>query len=126
MYLYNTFVLLKIAAMSEYLSMDQAFINKITEIIHSNLQNENFGVEELAKEAGISRSNIHRKLKTITHKSISQFILEIRIKRAMEMLQHNLGTAAEIAFKVGFNSPSYFTKCFHEYYGYPPGGLKNA
>ena len=107
--------------MNEYLSMDQVFINKITDIIHANLLNEKFGVEELAKETGISRSSIHRKLKSITHKSISQFIREIRIKRAMEMLQNNLGTASEIGFRVGFNSPAYFSKCFHEYYGYPPG-----
>jgi len=110
--------------MNESLSMDQVFINKLTEIVQTNLADEKFGVEELVKEAGMSRSRIHRKLRSINHQSISQFIREIRLQSAMEMLQQNLGTASEIAFRTGFGSPTYFNKCFHDYYGYPPGEVK--
>ncbi len=110
--------------MSESLSMDQAFIRKLTDIVNSNIANENFGAEELAKAAGMSRSGIYRKLISITHHSVSQFIREIRLKSAMELLQQNAGNASEIAFRVGFSSPAYFTKCFHEYYGFPPGKVK--
>ncbi|RQW91014.1 MAG: AraC family transcriptional regulator, partial [Geobacter sp.] len=104
--------------MTEPLSQDQAFIRKLADIVSANLQDENFGVEKLVRETGISRVTIHRKVKSIKHLSISQFIREIRLHKAMEMLQSNEGTAAEIAFRVGFGSATYFNKCFHEYFGY--------
>jgi TolB-like protein/AraC-like DNA-binding protein len=110
--------------MSESLSMDQVFLNRLIEIVQDNLSNENFGVVELAKEAGMSRSSVHRKLRSITHHSVSQFIREIRLQHAMGLLQQNVGTASEIAFRAGFGSPAYFNKCFHEYYGFPPGEVK--
>jgi AraC-like DNA-binding protein len=80
--------------MSESLSMDQAFIRKLTDIVLANLANENFGAKELAKEAGMSCSNVHRKLRFIRNQNISQFIREIRLQRAMEMLQNKTGTVA--------------------------------
>ena len=110
--------------MSESLSMDQVFLNRLTGIVLDNLASENFGVVELAKEAGMSRSNLHRKLRSIIHRPVSQFIREIRLQRAMELLQQNAGTSAEIAYKVGFGSSTYFNKCFHEYYGCPPGEIR--
>jgi TolB-like protein/AraC-like DNA-binding protein len=102
----------------------EAFIKRLTEIVLANLQNENFGVEDLAREAGLSRSALHRRLCDIKQQHASQFIREIRLKCAMEMLQHHAGNASEIAYQAGFGSPSYFNKCFHEYYGYPPGEVK--
>ncbi len=110
--------------MNQPLSMDQVFLNKITAIIEANLENEKFGAGELSHELGMSRSNINRKLRSIYKNSISQLIQEIRLQRAMEMLQQMVGTAAEVAYKVGFSSPTYFNKCFHEYYGFPPGEVK--
>jgi len=110
--------------MSEPLSMDQAFIKKLTDIVLANLANENFGVKELAIEAGISRVSLHRRLKSSKKQDASQFIRETRLQRAMEMLRRNEGTVAEIAFRVGFGSPTYFIKCFHEYYGFPPGEVR--
>lgn len=105
-------------------SGDQSLINKLTDIVLANISREDFDVEELAREAGMSRSSIHRKLKEVINQNASQFIREIRLKKSMEMLQQGLGTASVIAYKVGFGSPAYFTKCFHEYYGYPPGEVK--
>jgi len=105
-------------------SMDQVFINKVTHLIGVNLGNEQFGVKELAKKLGMSRSNLHRKLQMIKGKSASRFIREYRLEKAMLMLQKNLATASEISYRVGFGSPSYFNKCFHKYYGYPPGEAK--
>ena len=103
---------------------NEVFIKKLTGIVLANLQNENFGVDALAREAGFSRSGIHRRLWEIKRQNISHFIREIRLKRAMELLRHHAGHASEIAYQVGFGSPSYFNKCFHEYYGYPPGEVK--
>ena len=106
---------------------DQAFIQKLTEIIHANLANENFGVSELALASGMTRSTIYHKLFAISGKSTTQFIREVRLQRAMEMLQKESITASEVAYQVGFASPTYFSSCFHEYYGYPPGEvLKNG
>jgi AraC-like DNA-binding protein len=119
-----TFNCLKITAMDELLSMDQVFIKKLTEIVLANLSDEKFNVEELIRGSGISSSSIHRKVRSISHKSVSQFIREIRLQRAMEMLQNNIGTVSEVAFMTGFGSPTYFNKCFHEFFGYPPGKVK--
>ena len=99
---------------------DSFFINKLTEIVNRNLQDENFSPNDLANAAGMSRSSIHRKLKASTGLDASRFIRKIRLERSFEMLKNSSDTVSEIAFKVGFGSPAYFTKCFHEYYGYPP------
>jgi TolB-like protein/AraC-like DNA-binding protein/Tfp pilus assembly protein PilF len=110
--------------MSQTLSMEQVFLNKLNEIIESNLHNEQFGVAEISREMDLSRSGIHRRLKSITKKSLTRYVREYRLQKAMEMLRHHEATAAEIAFRVGFSSPAYFNKCFHEYYGYPPGEVR--
>ncbi len=110
--------------MTEPLSMDQVFIRKLTEIVLANLTDENFTVGKLAEQAAMSRVSVHRRIKSIKNQDASQFIREVRLKRAMEMLQNNEGTASEIAFRVGFGSPTYFIKCFHDYYGFPPGEVR--
>ena len=107
------------------LSMAEAFIKKVEEIVFENLDNEQFGVKELAQQVGISRSHLHRKLKLLRSKSVSQFIREFRLEQAMKLLQNNVATVSEIAYRVGFGSPSYFNKSFHKYYGFPPGETKN-
>jgi len=111
--------------MSGVSSTDQAFINRLTGIILANLENEYFGVDELAHSAGLSRSAIYHRLLAITEKSTTQFIREVRLQRAMEILQHEDITVSEVAYKVGFGSPAYFNTSFHEYFGYPPGEAKN-
>ncbi len=102
-------------------SSGSEFILKLSKIVEANLADENFGLKELARKTRISRTQLHRKLKSINNQSVSQFIREIRLNKAKEMLQQDLGTVSEIAYKVGFGSLSYFIKCFHEYFGYPPG-----
>jgi len=104
--------------------MDQDFIQKLTNTVFENLNNEQFGAEELASQIGLSRSQIHRRLHQINGKSITEFIREIRLKEAHRLLEKEAGTASEIAYMVGFGSPTYFNKCFHEYYGYTPGEVK--
>lgn len=110
--------------MPDFLSSDDAFIQKLQDIIDSNLENEQFGVSELAREVGISRSQLHRRLKDLIGKSSSQFIREYRLEKAMEMLKQNSGTASEIAYRVGFSSPTYFSTAFKNFYGYSPGEVK--
>ncbi len=100
---------------------EQKFLQRATEITEANLQNEQFGVNELAEKLGMSRATLHRKIKLNTKKSVSQFICQIRLKKALEMLKQNSATISEIAYSCGFNSVTYFTKCFHDHYGCSPG-----
>lgn len=110
--------------MKDQIYLDHTFTRKLTNIILANLENESFGVKELAHETGMSRCNLNRKLQIISQKTINQYIREVRLQRAMEMLQQEWITAAEAGFKVGFSSPAYFSTCFSEYFGYPPGEIK--
>jgi TolB-like protein/AraC-like DNA-binding protein/Tfp pilus assembly protein PilF len=116
----------RISFMADNLTNDQIFIRKLTEIIHANLANENFGVKELVRESGISRQSLRLRLQSLTNKPINQFIRETRLRKALEMLQNENVTAAEVAYKVGFGSPAYFNTCFHEFFGYPPGQVKKT
>ncbi len=100
-------------------------LRKLFEEVEANLRNEQFSVEELADRMSMSRSHLHRKLKQATGQSANQFIREYRLQRAMELLKHEDMTVSEIAYQVGFGSPSYFTTCFTEYYGYPPGEARH-
>ena len=97
------------------------FLNRLTEVITANLTNDQFGVAELAREMGMSRSYIHRHLKILTSQSISHFIRDVRLDKAMEILKETDVSVSEVAFKVGFGSPAYFNHCFHERFGFPPG-----
>jgi len=102
----------------------ESFLLKLTEIIRNNFDNEQFGVKEAARIFGVSRSHLHRRLKKLTGKSVSQFIRELRLEKAMELLQKDMATVSEIAYSVGFHSPTYFNTCFKERYGFTPGEAK--
>jgi TolB-like protein/AraC-like DNA-binding protein len=102
----------------------EEFIKRITELILENLEDENFGVKELVAKTGMNPSTIHRRVKAFTNKNISQYIREIRLHKSLEFLQQDELTISEVAYRTGFSSPAYFNKCFHEYYGYPPGEYK--
>jgi TolB-like protein/AraC-like DNA-binding protein len=104
---------------------DEAFLEKLRREIDDNLTNEQFSVEALARNIGMSRSQLHRRLNTATGQSVSQFIREHRLTLGMALLKEGDLTAAEVSDRVGFGSPTYFSKCFNEYFGYPPGEVKN-
>ena len=110
--------------MAESLTTDQIFIRKLINIIVASLGNENFGGDELADEVGMSRSRLNKRLNAIINKKTNQFIREVRLQKALEMLRNDSVTVSEIAFKVGFRSPNYFNTCFHEFFGYPPGKVR--
>ncbi len=108
----------------DHKSRDELLLDKLRQIVLENLSNEQFGVEELAQSYGISRSQLHRKLKKLRKQSISQFIREIRLDEALKLLKKDAGSVSEIAYKVGFNSPTYFNTTFRNYFGYPPGEVR--
>ena len=103
---------------------EKELLERLTQITLENLDNENFGGAELAVHAGMSISTLNRRLHKITSKPTSLFIREIRLKKALELLMQQTDTAAEVAWKVGFGSPAYFSKCFHDFYGFPPGEVR--
>lgn len=104
--------------------MDKIFVEKVNCIIEANLENEHFGVAELASEVGLSSSQLLRKIKSLRGITPNELIKEFRLKEAKRLLVETDYTASEIAYRTGFSSPSYFNKCFHDFYGYPPGEAK--
>ncbi len=102
-------------------NIENDFLKELAKIVEENISNEQFGVSELAERIGMSRSNLLRKVKSLSNLSVSQFISQVRLRRAMEMLKDSSLNVSEISYQVGFSSPSYFIKCFRDHYGFPPG-----
>jgi AraC-like DNA-binding protein len=100
---------------------ENEFLNQLNAIVEKNISNEAFGVSELADAMNMSRSNLLRKVKKETSLSVTQLISKVRLTRAMELMKKGNLNVSEVSHEVGFNSTSYFIKCFREYYGYPPG-----
>ena len=111
--------------MNLYLADDNEFIEHCSKIVLDNPGNENFGVSEFINATGLNRNYLSRRIKSIKKITINQFITEVRLEKAREFLLEGTYTAAEVSYNVGFNSPSYFTRCFHEHFGYPPSDVKN-
>jgi len=99
----------------------QKFTYEAKAIVLEHLGDEHFGVSELADAMHMSRSSLLRKCKKQTQLSASQFIRQIRLEEAMELLRESDLTVSEVSYRVGFGSTSYFIKCFREHYGHPPG-----
>jgi AraC-like DNA-binding protein len=104
--------------------MNKEFIKRLTEIVEANMANEAFGTKDLAQLMGMSPLNLHRKVKFIYNKNISQFIREIRLVKAKEILLNEDLTVTETAYRVGFGNPTCFNYFFHAYFGYSPGELR--
>ena len=105
-------------------SVDAIFIQKAMDIVDKYISDQNFGSEEFCKEIGMSRSQLHRKLKALTSQPASEFIRTMRLKRATCLLKESQMSVEEISFRVGFNSPAYFTKCFKSLFGKTPSEFK--
>lgn len=119
-----TIKILGLLALERQASSEERFLSIINQIIEDNIGNENFSVEDLAQKAGLSRSMLHRKLKSLTGKSASDHISEKRLSRAKELLENDVATVSEIAFQVGYSDPSYFSKVFQKHYHISPGKVR--
>jgi signal transduction histidine kinase/ligand-binding sensor domain-containing protein/DNA-binding response OmpR family regulator len=104
--------------------LDEQFLTRIMVVIEEHLSEENFSIEEFGKDVGMSRSQIHRKLKALTGKSTSIYLRTVRLAKAKQMIEQKKGTISEISYRVGFASPAYFTRCFKEEFGYTPSEVK--
>ena len=101
-------------------SLDEQFIIKVLEVIDKHISEEDFSIEEFSSEVGMSRAQFHRKFKAITGKPPSIFLRSVRLAKAKKLIEEQQGNISEIAYSVGFSSPSYFSKCFRDEFGYPP------
>jgi signal transduction histidine kinase/ligand-binding sensor domain-containing protein/DNA-binding response OmpR family regulator len=105
-------------------SIDDAFLQKAMTAVENEIGNEHFGVDELSKAMNMSRSQLFRKLTALTDQAPREFIRYLRLHRGNQLLQNNAGTVSEVAYQVGFNSVTYFTKCFQEQFGQLPSEVR--
>lgn len=101
-------------------SVDEQLIHKSLEYLEKNMDNPEYGVEELSRDLGMARMSLYRKLQSITGDTPTDFIRSIRLKRAAQLLKGSQLPIVEVASRVGFSSPSYFSKCFKEMFGILP------
>lgn len=101
-------------------SNDELFVEQLKEIIQSNLTNDRLDADFLALKLNYSSSSIHKKIKNITQKSTNQFIREYKLDLAKQMILKPHANISEIAFNLGFNSLSYFSKSYKSYFGVSP------
>ncbi len=104
-------------------SADDVFLQKLREQIQLCLSDEEFGVLELSKAAGMSQMQIYRKLKALTGKTPSQFIRSYRLEKGLELIQEGELNISEVAYKTGFTDPSYFSRVFKQEFGKNPSDL---
>jgi signal transduction histidine kinase/DNA-binding response OmpR family regulator len=107
-------------------SVDDQFVQEVMHSIKENLDNELFGVEDIARSVGFSRSQLHRKLKAVLNKSCNQLIVEIRMNEAKHMLELRTGNVSEVAYSVGYSNLPYFTKSFKKQFGVLPSKVEKA
>jgi len=103
-----------------YSKADEEFLNKLVEIIHQHLNEDGLNVDSLAQMLNMSRATLYRKLRNVSELTPNEFIRLVRLKKAAELLKKREYRINEIVFIVGFNSVSYFAKCFYKQFGVLP------
>jgi signal transduction histidine kinase/DNA-binding response OmpR family regulator/ligand-binding sensor domain-containing protein len=105
-------------------SLDQEFMLNVLNYINNNISDNDLNVEKLADELLLSRSKLYRKIKALTGLTANEFIRNIRLEKSKNYIENTEYSISEICYKVGFSSPSYFTKCFKIQYGVLPKALR--
>ncbi len=103
-----------------FTSYDEQFLEQLQQVIDKHITDPEFKSETFSEALGMSRMQLHRKLKALTNLSTSEFIRTERLKASLPLLENSGMTISEVAYSVGFNTPSYFTKCFKEVYNKTP------
>ncbi|MBR6078168.1 MAG: response regulator, partial [Paludibacteraceae bacterium] len=101
-------------------SSDERLLEKLINYINENLSNPDLTSDDLAREAGLSRTHLYRKLKELTNQSATNYIRNIRLMKAAELLRQNKMNISEVAYSVGFRTPKHFATTFKELYGMTP------
>lgn len=107
-------------------TVQNEFFCRFNRCLEERIANSDLSVEDVGRELGLSRVQLYRKVKTLTGKTPVEIIREERLKRAKLLMQDTSLSISEIAYRVGFSSPSYFTKCYKDFYGTLPSSKKDA
>jgi AraC-like DNA-binding protein len=107
-------------------SLDNEFIQKVLHYINENISDSQMSVELLSSKIFLSRSQLYRKIKTLTGVSANEFVRNVRLEKAKQLIEQGNSNINEISYKVGFTSPSYFTKCYKIKYGHLPTQEKKS
>jgi len=99
---------------------DEIFLNKIMTIVEKHLGGSEFSVEDFQQEIGMSRMQLHRKLKALTGHSAGEFLRIQRLIRASQLLSSGMDNVTDVCYQTGFTSLSYFSKCFKKQFGTSP------
>lgn len=105
-------------------AIENAFLQKIWELMEAELDNPDFTIPELCEQLNISQSQLYRKVKALTGRSIAAYIRSIRLEHGRSMLQETSQSVSEISYAVGFSDPSYFSKSFSEEFGQSPSEIR--
>lgn len=105
--------------------IDKEFINKVLSYINDNISDPDLSVELLASQLNLSRSQFYRKIKALTNQTANEFLRNIRLQKAKQIIESGNSNISEVCYQIGFSSPSYFTKCFKNYFDILPTDLKN-
>lgn len=103
---------------------DQSFIKQLRKVIKSHIPDADYSVEDLGDEMGLSRVQLYRKVKALTGYSVVDLLRKARLAKAKHLLETTDMNISEVAYEVGFTTPSYFTKRFKEEYGIKPGEVE--
>lgn len=107
-------------------SPDEKFMIRAMKVIEDNLSDADFDIEKFAVEVGVSRMQLYRKMNAITGMTVKEFIRNIRIKRAKQLLEDGAMTVSEVAYNVGFKDIAYFRKCFKQQVGINPSEISKG
>jgi AraC-like DNA-binding protein len=103
---------------------DRKFIHEFMSLVESNIDNEAFTAEDICKSIGISRVQLYRKVKALLDINVNEYIINTRLQKAKYLLQNEELTIGEIAYKVGFSTPAYFSTVFKSKFGVTPKAFK--
>jgi AraC-like DNA-binding protein len=107
-------------------SRNENFLNLLFDSLEKNWNKEEFRIDSLVTQFGMSRAQLYRKLIDLTGYSPNNFIREIRLKKALKLIEAHQGNITEIAYEAGFNNPSYFSKCFQRKFGLLPSEFASS
>lgn len=99
---------------------EEKFLNDFRKYVEKHITNPDLNIDELSESLGLSRSQLYRKIKSLTNYAPNELIRIIRVQQGKQLLMQNTKNISEIAYEIGFSSPSYFAKCFKDLYGETP------
>lgn len=105
---------------------EDAFLWRVREVIEKHIDEENFGIAELCRAIGVSRTQLHRKIKALTNVSTSLYLRAIRMERAKKLLLETDLNVSQVSYEVGFNDPKYFSSKFREHFGQRPSDIRKV